>query len=150
VGVLTDAAKDPVRRRRIVEDGERLIEQEVADKSGLTGLAVRAGYKVVKGVRPGMIPMALDHLLDDFCAQLDPFHERFRASGEKDIRAFFVRNGTAIAQALLSITDARARGADHRLMKSAYERLRPEAVRHVTAAMPRVADLVRRHAPTGA
>ncbi len=147
MGALSDAAKDPVRRRRIIEDGERLIEQEVADKGGFTGLAVKAGYKVVRGIRPGMIAMALDNLLDDFCAQVDPFHERFQASGEKDVRAFFVRNGNAIAQALLSITDGRARRADHRVMKAAYEKLRPEAVRHVTAAMPRLADLVRRHVP---
>lgn len=147
MGALADAATDPVRRRRIIEDAERLIDQEVSEKSGLSGLAVRAAYKVVKGIRPGMIRMSLENLLDDFCAQIDPFWDRFRDSGEADARAFFVKNGHAVAEALLSITDGRARRADHRVLKGAYERLRPEAVRHVTAAMPRVADLVRRHLP---
>jgi len=146
VGALSDAVKDPARRRRVIEDAERVIEAEVADKTGFTGLAVKAGYKVVKGIRPGMIPMSLDNLIDDFCAQVDPFWEKFLASGEKDARGFFVRNGAAVAQALLSITDGRARRTDHRVLRSAYERLRPEGVRHVIAAMPRVADLVRRHA----
>lgn len=146
MGALFDAAQDPVRRRRIVDDGVAVIDAEVDDKSGVTGLAVKAGFKVVKGVKPGIIPQAMNNLLDDFARKVDPFYDEFKASGQADLRTYFVRRGNEIAEALLAITDDRAARSDHRTLKSAYQKLRPQAVKHVVAAMPRVADLVRKHA----
>ena len=145
MGALSEVIKDRNKRKQVIEDGERLIEQEVADKSGMTGFAVKAGFKVIKGIRPGIIPMALDGLMDEFCARVDPFYEAFQASGEKDLRSYFVRRGSEIANALLAITDGRAERTDHRTLKGAYFQLRPQAEKHVVTAMPRVADLVRKH-----
>lgn len=145
MGALSEVIKDRAKRKAIVDDGERLLDQEVADKSGVSGLAVKAGFKVIKGIRPGMIPMALDGLLDDFSARVDPFYEAFKASGEKDIRAYFTRRGAEIANALLAITDGRAERTDHKALRTAYYQLRPQAEKHVIAAMPRVADMIRRH-----
>lgn len=145
MGALSDVIKDPVRRRRVVDDGEQIIDLEVSEKSGLSGMAVKAGFKLLKGVRPNFVPIALDGLLDDFCAKVDPFWDAFKASGEKDARAYFARRGPEIAEALLAITDKRAEKHDNKTVRGAYYKLRPEASKHVVAAMPRVGDLVRRH-----
>ena len=61
-------------------------------------------------------------------------------------RAFFSRNDTAIANALLKVTDDRATASTQRVLKGAYSKLRGQAVIHISAAMPRLADLVARHA----
>ena len=141
---LTDVLKDPTKRRAVVDDGVRVIEQEVGDKGGLSGMAIKGTFKLVQGVRPGFVPMALNHLMEDFAPKIDPFWAECQASKE-DPRTFFVRRGSEISNALLSVTDMRSRGASGPV-KSAYDRLRPEAIKHVVAAMPRLADLVKKHA----
>ena len=142
---LIDIAKDPEKRRGIVEDAARLLDAEVGDKRGFSGKAVKLAFKAVKGVSPGMIPMSIDALLDDFCTQIQPFWERAQSSGSST-RAFFESNGDAISQALLQITDQRAQRSTQRVLKSAYSKLRGQAVKHITESMPRLADLVERHA----
>ena len=60
---------DPARRPALLTDCERLIEAEVDSKSGLSGLAIKAAYKVVCAVKPGIIRESMDGLLDDFVRQ---------------------------------------------------------------------------------
>jgi len=142
---LIDIAKDPEKRRAIVEDAAKLLDAEVGDKRGFSGKAVKLAFRAVKGVSPGMIPMSIDALLDDFCAQIQPFWEGSQTAG-KGTRSYFHANSDAIAQALLHITDARAQRSSQRVLKSAYSKLRNQAVKHITESMPRLADLVERHA----
>jgi hypothetical protein len=141
MGSLAEVLKDAGKRRQIVDAGVRVIEQEVADKGGLSGVAIKATFRLVQGLKPGFVPMALNLLIDDFAAKLDPFWLDCQAQ-KADPRAYFQRRGNEIAQALLGITDERARRADGPA-RSAYEKLRPEGVKHVVAAMPRLADLCR-------
>jgi hypothetical protein len=146
MGALSDVIQDQSKRRAIVDDGIKAIEAEVSSKRGLSGLAVKAGFKVVRGIKPGFIGMALDHLLDDFSARIDPYYDQWRAGGSKDLlRSYFVANDAAIADSLLGVTDVRAQKAKNKVVKKAYEKLRPQGVQHVKAAMPRVGDLVAKH-----
>ncbi len=142
---LIELAKDPAKRKSIVDDAATLLDAEVADKRGFSGKAVKLAFRAVKGVPPGMIPMSIDALLDDFCVQVQPFWEEAQTKGVS-ARAHFQAQSSAIAAALLSITDARAERSTQRVLKSAYSKLRGQAVKHITDAMPRLADLVERHA----
>jgi hypothetical protein len=142
---LVDLAKDPTKRRAIVEDAAALLNAEVADKRGFSGKAVKLAFRAVKGVSPGMIPMSIDALLDDFCVQVQPFWESAQNSGQTT-RVYFNANSSAIANALLSITDGRAKRSHQRVLRSAYSKLRGQAVKHISDSMTRLADLVERHA----
>lgn len=142
---LIELTKDPAKRKAIVDDAAKLLDSEVADKRGFSGKAVKLAFRAVKGVSPGMIPMSIDALLDDFCLQVQPFWEDAQSKG-LSARAHFQAQSSAIAAALLSITDARAERSTQRVLKSAYGKLRGQAVKHITEAMPRLADLVERHA----
>jgi hypothetical protein len=145
VGSLTNAIADDSKRRTVVDDCVRLLDAEVAEKRGVSGLAVKAAFKAVKSVRPGMIPMSIDALLDEFSVQIDPFWAQCQANGDVP-RTFFTRNSSAIANALLMVTDDRAKASQQRILKKAYSKLRGQALAHISAAMPRLADLVARHA----
>lgn len=145
MGSLVEVIKDHARRRAVVDDCVLLIEAEVSDKSGLSGMAIKAGYKTVKGISPHTIPMAMDHLLDDFAAKIEPYWQECQAQG-KDPRAYFSARRADVANALLGITDARAARAKNKVIGATYSKLRPMAADHVGAAMPRFADLVKKHA----
>ncbi|MCO5169566.1 MAG: hypothetical protein M9894_24765 [Planctomycetes bacterium] len=131
----------PGRRDRILDDCVRMIDEEVSAKSGLMALPLKAGYKVVKGLRPGFIRAAMDFLLDDFCRALEPFYRAWadRPPEGRPALADALRNEQdRVADALLSITDARAARSTHTTVRSLYEKLRGAAKGHVVAALPRL------------
>ncbi len=141
---LSEVIADPARRRAVIDDATRVLDAEVSDKGGLTGLAIKGGFATVKRLKPDFVPGSLNMLMDDFARQIDPFWERCRTTGT-DARAFFTREGGAVADALLVITDGKARNVAGPV-RAVYDQLRPKAREHVIAAMPRLGDLVRRHA----
>jgi hypothetical protein len=142
--LLTDAAKRP----RILSDCERVIEEEVKSKGGVSGLAIKGGYKVVKKVKPGIIREVMDGLLDDFIERMEPFWAQHRDAGDGTPEGFekYLKNHAHdVADGLLGITDDRAQRAKNRTLKSAYEKLRPQGKKHVVEAIPRVAGMIVRH-----
>ena len=137
------------KRRVVIEDGCRVLDEEVADKSGLTGMAIKGGYKLVQGVKPGFIREVVDALLDDFLEALEPVYteaiEKKRPAG-----AYLLENKGRVADALLSVTDKRAERSESGMIKKAYGKLRPLAKSQVEAATPRLSKMLERHAAPSA
>ena len=133
------------RRQELIKDACRVLDEEVADKGGLAGMAVKAAYKVVKGLRPGFIPEVVDNLLDDFVDALDPIYQEALHNTEPP-GAYLVSNRSRMADALLGITDGRAQRAKNATIKKLYDKLRPSAKKHVEAAAPRLGRMLERHA----
>ena len=72
----------PGNRPKVIADCVTLIQEEVDSKGGLSGLAVKAAFAVVKAVKPGFITEAVDHMLDDFVKRLEPFWADAQAKNE--------------------------------------------------------------------
>jgi len=144
---IQNKLSDPVQRQAIVRDAEQVLRAEVADKRGLRGAAIKGTFKMVGSLKPGLIPMTIDALLDDFARQIDPFYKEWSSNpAGRSCKEYFVAHGAAVADALLTITDERAKKSDHRTLVKAYTKLRPKGHQHVVTAMPRVATLVERYA----
>lgn len=136
---------DPERRKAIIVDACRLLDAEVADKSGLTGIAIKGAYSVVKGVKPGFIEEAVEGLMDEFMGALDPLYQEAVARGVKP-SAHLQSEKSRVAEALLAITDKRAERTKYTAVKSLYGRLRGTAKGHVESAAPRLGKLIEQHA----
>jgi hypothetical protein len=136
-------------RKKTVDDACKVLDLEVADKGGLSGIAIKGAYKVLQGIKPGFVPEVVDALLDDFLVALDPLYQE--AAGKKRPAGPYLRENSArVADALLDVTDRRATSAKRQVVRSAYDKLRPMAKKQVEAATPRLADLLDKHAaPTG-
>ena len=140
---LYETIQDPDKRRTVIEDSNAILEAEVRTK----GFVVKTAFKVVKGIKPGFIPTAIDNLIDDFSQQLDPHYDQWANGEQKEsLEGHFVSNSTRIANDLLSVTDERAKTAKSATVKKAYNKLRPAATKHISTAMPRLAGLVEKHA----
>ena len=133
------------RRRRAIEGACRVLDQEVDSKSGLGGIAIKAAFKVVKGIKPGFVGEVVDNLLDDFLDALDPFYQRAKSAGGSPKSEIMAQSGP-VAEALLSITDQRAVRAKRAVIKKTYDKLRPSAKHHVETAAPRIGELIEEHA----
>ncbi len=145
MGPLSAIVADPTRLRAVVDDGVRVIESEVKSKRGFTGVAVKGAFKAVGKLKPGFVKGALHHLMPDFARKVDPFITQWQASGKGTLRDYFVANDHVIANALLSITDDRARNAENRGVKKAFDSLRPKGLEHTKAAVPALGEMVARH-----
>lgn len=130
-------------RPAVEADCARLIESEVASKKGASGFVIKAGFKTVKAFKRNIVPDAVHHLLPDFVEKMEPFYAEHLAAGGGDVAVFVQSNAERIADALLSITDARAQTSKHKTLVKAYKKLRPKGRESVLAAMPGIGAMLK-------
>ncbi|HZF53228.1 MAG TPA: hypothetical protein VE093_31470 [Polyangiaceae bacterium] len=140
---LRDALLNPEKKAAVIADCGTLIDEEVAGKGGLSGLAVKAAYGAVKGIKPGFIGHVVEKLLPEFTDALDPLWNEGQAKGNP--AGHLVENRSRAADALLTVTDAKAKGASG-IVKGSYDKLRGSAKKHVEEAVPRLARMIEKHA----
>lgn len=145
---LSDLLLRPEVRPLVVEGCVTVVEREVANKRGLGGTAIKAGFAVVSKVKPGFVREVVSNLLPDFAAALDPFYAESVSEGGDPaaVADAFVRRvereRARAAEALLAVTDRKI-GSARPSVQKAYERLRPSAREHVEAALPSLAQALR-------
>ena len=132
---LNDVLNDEAKRASIIEDVCRLVDSEVGKQRGISGVAVKAGYKLVQGVKPGFVRNVVEHLMPDFAAALEPICEQAASQGQT-VGDYFSSHTQEVAEALLEVTDGRAQGSQHGSVKGAYVKLRGSARKNVEGAIP--------------
>lgn len=133
-------------RPQVVADLQTLVEQEVGDKSGISGTAIKAAYKTVTAFASGIIHDAVDTLLPESLANLQPFWDNFTVSGGADFGDYLAKNGEAASEALLAVTDERARNSTRGTIRKAYNLVRGSGVKNVETALPRIGALIQKYA----
>jgi len=141
---LTDAIHDLAKKGVIIKDCCTLIDEEVAARGGFSGLAVKAGYAAVKGIKPGFVTDVVDKLLPEFAAAIDPIWEEAKQKG--DAVGTFTSNRSRVADALLAVTDGKSKNAKSAVVRGTYEKLRGSAKKNVEEAVPRLGRLLDKHA----
>lgn len=143
---LKESLAAPGVRARVIADCCLLIDQEVAEKSGLSGFAIKAAYGVVKAVKATIIADVLEGMLDDFVARLDPFVASWSAAPSGPLATYLAARPGEVAESLLAISDARAQQTNNLTLRRAYEKLRPMGKKNVEQAVPRLSRLVAKYA----
>lgn len=145
MATLVEIFTRPEVRPQVVEACASLIDAEVQSKTGLSALAIKAGYKLVNAIRPRMVHDVVDRLLPEFAEALEPLYaesqEQAGRAGTPLAEAFASKlneDEPRVAAALLTVTDRRAAKASGPLRKT-YDRLRGSAETHVLAAVPKLA-----------
>jgi hypothetical protein len=146
VAALSESLLDDAKRPAFLADAQEVLEAEVSDKGGASGLAVKGAYAAAKKVSPSIVSEALDSFVPKFVDKLEPYWDQYRASGAGSFADLLVAKQDEVAEALLSVTDARADNSSRPALKRAYSAIRSSAKKHVAEALPRVGDLIQRHA----
>jgi hypothetical protein len=144
LATLRDQLGQGEKRAAVIKDANDVLEMEVQDKGGLTGVAIRGAFAIVKGIKPGFTTDVIDGLLNDFLDALDPIYQEAVAQAKRP-GDHLKANRDRMAEALLAITDVRAERVTRSVVKKTYERLRPSAKKHVSDAAPRVGEMLDRH-----
>ncbi len=141
---LSEKIQDQTIRSNIAADCAKLIDQQVSAKGGLSGMAMKTAYGVIKGIGAGYIPGAINRLLPDACVALEPIWQEGTTAG--DPVKYLSENSDRTADSLLSVTDARIQTTKHAILSSTYKKLRKSVKNDVEAAVPGLAEIIHSHA----
>ena len=141
---LSEKIQDKSVRENIAADCAKLIDKQVAAKGGLSGMAMKTAYGVIKGVGAGYIPGAISRLLPDACAALDPMWQEGAATG--DPVKYLSDHRDRTANSILSVTDARIQSTSNSVVSATYKKLRKSVKNDVEAAVPDLAKIINSYA----
>jgi hypothetical protein len=137
---LSDKFSDQTIQANLIADCTKLVDEQVAAKNGLSGLAIKAAYSVVKGVEPSYIPGAIERILPEAIMALEPMWDEGLQTGSPV--QHLIQNRSRTADTLLSITDARIEKAQHGVVRASYGKLRKSVKNDVEEAVPSLAKLL--------
>jgi uncharacterized protein DUF6918 len=136
----------PDVKPQVCDDLNDMIRQEVADKSGVSGTALKLAYKTATTFASGHVRHMIETLLPNMAVNLQPFWADFNTSGGSEFGDYLVKHGDEVAEAMLAVSDARAAASRRPVIVRAYRSVRGGAAKHIEAALPRVGDLVMKYA----
>jgi len=141
---LREIIEDPNVSQSVLTDGLRVLDEEVAKRSGIGGMAIKGAYKVIKNVQGGKtLEKAVRILMPEFVDKLDPYFTRFQEEGKGKTWEEYLRPhyGT-LADELLAVTDQKIQGTDNRAVRGTYDKFRPKARKEVISSLPALARMM--------
>jgi hypothetical protein len=143
---LAEILLAPAVQPQVVSDCLTLVNDEVADKSGVSGAAIKLAYKTAKTFAPTYLHTTMESLLPDIVEKLQPFWADFDAAGGSDFGDYLTKRGEEVSETLLEVADHRATLSDRPVIVKAYQTVRSSASKHIEAALPQVGQLVAKYA----
>jgi hypothetical protein len=131
---------------QVVSDCLALIEEEVSEKSGVSGTAVKLAYKTASTFAAGYLRTTVENLLPDIVEALAPYWADFCASGGSDFGDYLAKRGDEASEALLNVSDHHAEESNRPVIVKAYRTVRGNAAKNIEAALPAVGKLVLKYA----
>ena len=143
---LRDILTAPEIQPDVVKDGITLVDDQISDKSGISGTAVKLAYKTITTFSPDHIHYMVEALLPSMVERLQPYWEDFQGAGGGVFGDYLTSRSEEVSEALLAITDARAEASDRPMVVKAYKSVRGGAAKNVQAALPDLGALVQKYA----
>lgn len=137
---LSDEILNSSNKAKIVEDCCNMIDSQLASKSGVSGMAMKAAFVALKGVKPGYISGVVEHILPPCLNALDPIWVEGVQQG-KPVE-YLKENRSRTADALLGVTDEKVKNSTRPIVRTTYDKLRGSAKKHVEEAVPELANVI--------
>lgn len=131
------------RRDALIKGGAALLEKSIADRGGLTGVAYRTGYAMIKAAKPGAAQRASKELMPGFAEALEPlFQQHLQGGGNPEVfGSSLLTHGSEAVTRMIAVADQRVEGSSEMVRKT-YARFRGNAEAEVTRILPGFAALI--------
>src|SRR5579872_1779213 len=93
----------PDTQPKVAADCCTLIDQQVSEMSGISGVAVKLAHKTVTTFLPGHVRHMVGVLLPDMVDALEPYWTDFNASGGAEFGDYLAKRSGEVSQALLAV-----------------------------------------------
>ena len=135
-------------RKDIIDDCVVVLNDEVRKKSGMSGLLIKGGFKVIQKMEGGrMVHRLVDFLLDEFVEELEPYHQEYLKLDEATrptFDAYLSSRSDEVADSLLNVTDRRRQKAKTKILIKTYDKLRGVALKNVRDGVPGVGRVIQK------
>lgn len=137
---LREVLTSPERKPAVVNDLAVLVDTEVSNLGGLTGIAAKAAYAGARNRVPGAISANLPQIAD----VVQPYWDSFQAAGASDFGAHLAENSDAVVSSVIGVVDSEVAASG--TAAGMYGRFKPQLVKILTGALPRLGAIVQSHA----
>lgn len=139
--------QNAIVRQDFIRDCVSVIEAQVESQRGFSGIVFKNSYSMLGKLVPQATWQATDFLIDEFAEQMEPFLQEFsdRNEGDHLLPVFLSQKADRIAEALLKVTDTKAKTFDSSAILSLYKSLRPHAKKQVERAVPDIAQILQKY-----
>lgn len=138
---LSDILLTPQKKEALFSDCVQLLDSQIANLSGLKGMALKTTVNMLKSAKPGVLDRAVSILIPEFLKILEPLHQKFSQSGEPDFSLFLQKHARETSVALLSVADARITNGSS-AAQSVYAKFRGTAESQILEALPRLSKIL--------
>ncbi len=115
-----------------------LIETHIANKSGLSGMAMKMGLASLRKTRPDIATRATLSLWPEIAAALAPLHAEFSKGRGRDFGDFLTQHAERATRQLIDGVDARVALSRNGAMKALYQQFRGSAASELQKLMPAI------------
>lgn len=140
MGLKDQVVRDEDIQANIAADCAKLMDEQVATKTGISGLALKTAYRALKGIGPGYIPKALNSLVPQALDALDPIWSAGLQAG--DPVEHLSQNSAETADVLLGVTDEKLGHAKNKIVIATYKKVRKSVKGDVEEAVPGLAKIL--------
>lgn len=145
MATLQELVLTPENAPHLIADTKALVENELANK-GITAAPLKAAYKAVTAFAPGYYEEAITAILPGVVYQLEPYWASFKTSGGADFGDYLAKQGDAVSESLLAVTDDMADNSGRAAVVKAYQLVRGGAQKNIEPALPALGALVQKYA----
>lgn len=144
---MTDLSNllDSANRPKVVEEISKLIDDTVANQSGLTGMALKSAVAAGKKADADAISKGVNKFLPQIVDELNPYWNAFNASDEQNFGQFLSAREDEVVKSMLDAGDS-AVDSMPGPVKKVYSTLRGKASKIVGPALPELGNIAERHA----
>ncbi len=121
------------------------LEAHISSRSGLKGLAMKAGFSTLRSAKPDIASRAVRMLLPEIGKALDPLYAEFTRSQSTDFGAFLQGHGERAASLVIAAVDARLAQASSAPAKAIYKRFRGQAGEELQQLLPTMGSVLSTH-----
>ncbi len=139
---LADILLADHQREAVVSDCVSVIERHLNGLRSLRGIALKTALAMFKKAMPDALTRVVRKLLPDFAVALEPLHERFRQSSDRDFSLFLRKHGEETVDALIGVIDQRAGTSPNEAVKATYRKLRGNVRGELEAVLPELAKTI--------
>lgn len=127
-------------------DCTRTIEDFIAGRGGLKGMAYRTGMAMLNRARPGILERATAKLLPQFLEALEPLYQEYQKEPADNFSAYLEKNSTRAADALIGVADRMAQQGSE-VARKTYGKFRGGAEDEITALVAGLGRVISKHLP---
>src|ERR1700761_547959 len=146
LATLQERLLTPENAPHLIADTQALVDNELANKGGISGTALKAAYKAVTAFAPGYYQSAIGSMLPGMVHQLEPYWADFLASGGADFGDYLSKRPEEVSESLLAVTDEMAAHSGRATVVKAYKMVRGGASKNIPPALPAVGAMIQKYA----